>query len=100
MWRILLQNNRMAQPFLATASKYPAWVMRTAFTAAAITIILPMIVIVLAGLLIGFTVFFVLSIIARIMQLLGLEPASQHGTSAPEQPVSDGRDNVRVMDGD
>jgi len=98
MWKVLLQNNRMAQPFLVTASRYPAWVLKITFLCAAITIILPMIVILFAGLLVGLVVFFVLSLVARILQLLGLE--SQPITQQPGAPIDDGRENVRVMDND
>jgi hypothetical protein len=96
MWRIFLQNNRFTKPVITTAGRYPAWVMKTAFFAAAITIIFPTTIIVLLGLLIGGLVFFVLSIIARVLQLLGLE--ANPNAQSPDPPANDGRENVRVMD--
>ena len=70
------------------------WVLRLALTCAAITILLPLAILLLAGLIVGMTVFIVLSLMASLLEMLGLGGAREQ-----RQPPGDHeRRNVRVID--
>ena len=96
MWRILLQQNQTYRSLHARMGGHPTWVIRAAVTITLLVIVIPMIAIVCIGLLIGMCVFFVLSLIAKVMDLLGLSaPGPATSTMEPEL-----RRNVRVVEED
>jgi len=94
MWRILLQQNPRFRSMHAQLGQHPAWVVRTAILCAVITLAIPMIVIIAAAMLVGLVVFVVLSLIAKLMSLLGLSPTAE----APGEPTVDLRRNVRIVE--
>jgi hypothetical protein len=93
MWRVFLQQNQKLGAFQARFNAQSAWALRWAVTASLLVVILPAIVLVLAAILIGLCVFFILSTIARIGALFGMGGNESRPTS-----VDIGlRENVRVM---
>jgi hypothetical protein len=91
MWRVFIQQNPALGSIHARLNRHPSWVTRTAILCTLAVIMVPLVLLILAGLLVGALVFAVLSVVARTMDLFGGAAVSR-----PE-PL---RRNVRVIDED
>lgn len=94
MWRVFIQQNQKLGAFQARLNPQSAWALRWAVTMGLLVVILPAIVLVLAAILVGVCVFFVLSLVGKIMALLGIGESE----SKPAAQPFDLRTNVRVME--
>jgi MFS superfamily sulfate permease-like transporter len=94
MWRVILQQNQTFRTFNAQMSRYPAWVTRTAILCAMAVIVIPVMLLIVAGLLVGVLVFAVLSLVARVMELFG---GSGGAVGTADEPL---RRNVQVIEDD
>ncbi len=96
MFKVFLEQNQSYRTFSTRLNGHPGWVLRWAFLAGTLVMVIPMFVFVTAGLLVGAIVFIILSLVAKLMNLLGLGQAN----AIPAEPDPDLRRNVRVVEED
>jgi len=92
MWKAQFHRFQSGRLYEQVATS-PGWVTKTALTAAAIVIVVPLAVLALAGVLVGAIVFVTLGLIARVVAIAGglAGKMSAHGGQ------NTGRDNVRII---
>jgi len=95
MWRIRFDNGTGPGQWFNYVIGQPNWVAKWALIATVAVIVVPLMVLAIAGLAVGLVVFVALALIVRIAVIIrtvfdGLWPGSR----------SDGRRNVRVIDRD
>lgn len=95
MWRVRFEKGAGPGQWFNRAAGQPNWVTKWALIAAVVVIVVPLMVLAMAGLAVGLVVFVTLALIVRIAVIVrtavgGLWPARG----------SDGRRNVRVIDRD
>ncbi len=95
MWRVRFDKGTGPGQWFNCAAGQPNWVIKWALIAAVVVIVVPLMLLAMAGLAVGLVVFVALALIVRIAVIIrtaigGLWPARS----------SDGRHNVRVIDRD
>ena len=97
-WKVFLDQGAAADPRFGRLTQQwarPAWPVKLGLMAGVAVVILPLIVVVLAGLLVGGTVYAVGSMIQRITDgVAGGGPGRSQPTAEPGDDV---RENVRVI---
>ena len=96
MWRVFIQQNPRLNAFQARMNPHSIWAMRWAVTISLLVVILPAIVLVLAAMLVGLCVFFILSLVGKVMSLFGMGG----NESKPASEEAGLRQNVRVVEED
>lgn len=72
-------------------NRQPSWVLKISIGFALIAVVLPVLILALTGLAVGFVVFLLASVVARVLGLFRT-PASDY------PPTNDPRQNVRVIE--
>jgi len=95
MWRIRLDENADPGRWIRYTAGQPGWVIKWTLIAALVVIVVPLAVLALAGVVVGFVVFVLLALFVRLVAIVravidGVLPSRRR----------DGRRNVRVIDRD
>jgi|GEM_PF-2888788 len=98
MWRILFQQNPQLNAFQARFNPQSLWALRWAVFTGLIVVVIPAIVLVLAALLVGMCVYFILLTLARVGALFGMGMGIGQNENRPTPDDVGLRQNVRVMD--
>jgi len=98
MWRVYLRNHPTMGPWYARAQSKPHWVTKAALAAVVLTVVVPLALLMMAALVIGFITFMVLGVVAVLIQQVRLLFAGPRRDPAPTS--GDGRINVRVIQDD
>jgi len=77
----------------------PSWPLKIALLIGSLVVVVPLVVLAIAGLVVGVAVFIVLSLVARLLEALGLASSPAESTPARNDPPynTDGRENVHVL---
>jgi hypothetical protein len=94
MWRADFTTNQGLNRLFERATGRPGWVAKASLIAAGLVVAVPLVLLALAGLIVGIVVFVTLGLIAQIIMSVGLLLDGLFKSPA----ASDGRRNVRVID--
>lgn len=97
MWRVYFRNHPTLGHWVLRAERHPGWIWKTALVSMVITIVIPLALLAVAALAIGFIVFVLLGAMATVtsllQRLLGI-------TRQAPSPLNQPRVNVRVIQED
>ncbi len=103
-WKQILEQNAARDPRfgrMVQGFRGPSWPIRTGILCGVAVVVVPLILTVLAGLLVGGGVYAVATLAVKIGEVFGLAgPGDTHdagGAAQPRMPGDEYRDNVRVV---
>lgn len=93
MWRIIFSQHPLTAPWYRRLQGRPPWIIKSAVLIALLVLVIPLVVMVMTALIVGFAVFAALTLAAGAAAFLrALVDRLLNG------PAADGRRNVRVLD--
>ena len=97
MWRAHFRNHPTLGHWVLRAERHPGWVWKAALVAMVLTIVVPLVLLTVAALAVGFIVLVLLGAVAAVIsllqRLLGI-------TRQSDSPLDQSRVNVRVIQDD
>ena len=97
MWRVHVRNHPTVGPWVLRAERHPGWVWKAALLAMVLTIVVPLLMLTVAALLVGFVAFILFGAVPAVIALL----QRIFGIHRPrDASVEQGRVNVRVISDD
>ena len=97
MWRAYIRQHPTLGPWQHRIEQKPSWVIRSAFLAAVLVVVVPLLLLFAAAMVVGIVLFVTLGLVAGIMGVFQrLWSSLSHDSSVSYLP-NEGRENVRVI---
>lgn len=97
MWQEGLRNHPTMGAWYAKVENRPRWVAKAALAAVVLTVVVPLALLVMAALVVGFVTFLVLGVVAVLVQQVRILFAGGRSVDHSRADGDDGRVNVRVI---
>ena len=100
MWQEGLRNHPTLGAWYAKVETRPRWVTKAALAAVVLTVVVPLALLMMAALVVGFVTFMVLGVVAVLVQQVRILFAGERSVDHSLAGGADGRVNVRVIKDD
>lgn len=97
IWRVYIRQHPKLGPLYTRIERQPSWVARTAFIAAVLVVVIPLLMLFTAALFVGIVLFILFGLIAGVIGVVARLVSFLTPAQGGPLESSDGRENVRVL---